>query len=53
MKMDKQNVGTPEGQAQAYQPPELHVLGTLADMTQQNFAGTNGDSMFFGFGGTS
>ncbi len=38
---------------QAYETPELEVLGTVAQLTQENFTGSNGDSLFLGFGGMS
>jgi hypothetical protein len=51
----EQHVGldSPEASGRVYQAPEIRVLGALVQMTQENFTGTNGDSMFLGFGGTS
>jgi len=47
------NMDRPKVSERAYQAPELQLLGTLVEMTGENFTGTNGDNLFFGFGGTS
>ncbi|MGH9107586.1 MAG: lasso RiPP family leader peptide-containing protein [Acidimicrobiales bacterium] len=49
--MDKENPGTVS--PEHYEAPELRALGTLAELTETNFTGTNGDYLFFGYGGTS
>ena len=38
----------PEGVEREYERPEITVLGSVAEMTQQNFSNENTDFNFFG-----
>jgi len=45
-----ENLGSESGIAakRDYEPPQLQVVGTLADLTQANFQNDNSDFNFFG-----
>jgi hypothetical protein len=47
-KQETINVGHPTQHAHPYQAPELIVIGTVQELTGQNFSNDNVDFIFFG-----